>query len=162
MSKRHMATETHMYTSRHTLSQPSSTHLIKHSMNNSVWASGLQIIITIRIIMFILLFIVLRHQYLCSAAWRVYSYSHNAWSATSDIRMAGFLSSRAAYFSQCCRLYVCQTDVMKWIGLFNDVRHKCMLVYMHRWSNYINLKDHVVQPQHCNGDLGNCDYSHSL
>lgn len=54
-------------------------------MNNSVWASGLKIIITIRIIMFILLFIVLRHQYLCSAVWTVCSYTSNASSATSNI-----------------------------------------------------------------------------
>lgn len=47
-------------------------------MNNSVWASGQKIIITIRIIMFILLFIVLRHQYLCSAVRTVCSYTANA------------------------------------------------------------------------------------
>lgn len=33
--------------------------------------------------MFILLFIVLRHQYLCSAVWTVCSYMSNAWSTTS-------------------------------------------------------------------------------
>lgn len=64
--------------------------------------------------MFILLFIVLRHQYLCSAAWRVYSYSHNAWSATSDIRMVDFLSSRAAVFHNAGAYMFVRLKYMNW------------------------------------------------
>lgn len=77
-------------------------------MNNSVGASGLKIIITIRIIMFILLFIVLRHQYLCSAVWTVCSYTSNAWSTTSNIRVAECLSLRVCKL--CARAHVCVLD----------------------------------------------------
>lgn len=44
-------------------------------------------------------------------------------------------------FSTVC---VCQTEVMKLIGLFNEARHECRIVYVRFWFNFrpTSLRDH--------------------
>ena len=57
--------------------------------------------------MFILLFIVLRHQYLCSAVWTVCSYTSNASSATSNIAEPLSLCVCVCVFSFVARVGAC-------------------------------------------------------
>lgn len=87
--------------------------------------------------MFILLFIVLRHQYHCSAVRSVYSSNCKA---SSSSEPQTFCHSVLVFFTTC----VCQAEARRLIGLFNEARHKCMPVYVRFWSNFrrTSLKDH--------------------
>lgn len=81
--------------------------------------------------MFILLFIVLRHQYLCSAAWTVCSYTSNASSATSNMAeppsLCVCVCSIVARVGACVCVCVCEGShkVLR-IRLLNDAGQDCV------------------------------------
>lgn len=118
--------------------------------------------------MFILLFIVLRHQYLCSAVWTVCSYTSNAWSTTSKIRVAECLSLRACSCVRAWRrgwcLTICESVILKLLefALLSAGECRCLLHLVSRVQLWLaSIVPKVTGTVMARRNLESHDCSHS-